>query len=191
MVDTALDQEVWQHIKTSENLITSINYDHLQQVVQKQYERVVINGVVIDSLILYDTDSLGRRLAYPVKVHSPHRFPFEARDSSQVYLTHLEWWQPEDSLHIVLQRRRRLMGDTTWVFNGQKIPAIRFRTEDQLETELVGWSTSTWTGEEVYAKNIGLVYYRRNISDHLIIEFSLDEISRIREINEPEIDSIN
>src|SRR5688572_3570788 len=131
--DTTLDREVWQHINTAEGLIMSINYDHRQQVVQKQYERVVPNGVLIDSLVLFEEDSLGSMKAYTVRVISPHRFPFDARDTTKVFLTHLEWWQPEDSLHIVLQRRRRFQGDTTWQWNGEAIPAVRFRTTDQLE----------------------------------------------------------
>ena len=176
LVDTTLDREVWQYIKTSEGLITSINYDHRQQVVQRQYERVVSNGVVIDSLILVDYDSLGRAISHPVRVISPHRFPFEVQDSTQVWLTHLEWWQPGDGLHIVLQRRRRFAGETVWEWQGKTIPAVRFNTEDKLETEKDGWTTSAWSGEEVYAANIGLIYYKRKISEQLVIEFELDDI---------------
>jgi hypothetical protein len=43
----------------------------------------------------------------PVRVLSANRFPFDATDSTKVYLTRLEWWQPEDSLHVILERRRR------------------------------------------------------------------------------------
>ena len=174
LTDTTLAGEIWRHQKTSEGRITSINYDHNQQVVQKQYERVVQNGVVIDSLLLFFYDSLGRTISLPVRVHSPHRFPFNPKDSSQVWLTHLEWWQPGDSLHIVLQRRRRFMGKTTWDYDGKSIPAVRFRTEDTFETERDGWSNSMWTGEEVYAKGIGLVYYRRDISPQMRFEFELE-----------------
>lgn len=179
--DTALDREVWQHIKTAEGLIMSINYDHTQQVVQKQYERVVPNGVLIDSLILFERDSLGGTTSYAVRVVSPHKFPFEVTDSTQVFLTHLEWWQPGDSLHIVLQRRRSFIGDTSWQWKGETVPGIRFKTKDQLETEEVGWTTSAWTGEEIYAKNIGLVYYRREISKQLIIEFELESKEKIED----------
>jgi len=174
IVDTTLDPEVWQHIKTSEGHITSINYDPSQQVVLKQYERVVENGVLIDSLILFFYDTLGRTISLPVRILSPHRFPFQPRDSSQVWLSHFEWWQPLDSLHVVLQRRRRFVGDTIWNWEGKPVPAVRFKTDDSFETEKVGWTTSAWSGEEVYAKNIGLIYYRRNISKDLQLEFELE-----------------
>lgn len=174
MVDTTLDPEVWQHIRTSEGHITSINYDPSQQVVLRQYERVVGNGVLIDSLHLFFYDSMGRTISLPVRILSPHRFPFQPRDSSQVWLSHFEWWQPLDSLHVVLQRRRRFVGDTVWNCQGKTVPAVRFTTTDSFETEKDGWTTTSWTGEEVYAQKIGLIYYRRNISKDLQLEFELE-----------------
>ena len=178
--DTNLPPEIWRHIQTSEGHITSINYDHNQQVVQKQYERVVGNGVLIDSLHLYFYDDSGRTITLPVKILSPNRFPFDAVDSTKIYLTHLEWVQPGDLLHVILERRRQFMGDTTWNWNGKTLPAIRFKVQDKFETEQVGWTTSGWKGEEIYAEGLGLVYYRRNISEHMILEFELDEQRPVR-----------
>ena len=172
LVDTTLEEEVWDHISTPEGLITSINYDYQQQVVQKQHERVLADRVVIDSLYLYyPSDSIMEEAK--AKVHTGNRFPFNVTDTSQTWLTHLEWWQPGDSLHIVLERRRQFISDTTWTFDGKTIPALRFKTHDKFETESVGWTESEWYGEEVYAKGIGLIYYRRNISKEMKIEFAL------------------
>lgn len=173
LVDTTLDDEVWQHVKTPEGQIKSINYDNRQQVVQKQYERIHSTGISIDSLYLVYYDSLGRNNQIPVRVHSRNKYPFNPQDSSQVWLTKLEWHQPDDSLHVILERRRRFMGDTTWAFQGKQLPAIKFSTEDKFETEKVGWTTSEWKGIEVYALGYGLVYYRRNISNQLRVEFEL------------------
>ena len=173
VLDSSAGHEVWQHSLTSTDRILSINFDSRQQVVQKQVERIVNNGVIIDSLLLFSAVDSGDAILIPVKVLSPNRFPFDAIDSSKVWLTKLEWWQPGDSLHVVLERRRRFMGYTTWESDGSSVPAIKFRTEDQLETEEVGWTTSTWTGEEVYAKNIGLVRYTRNISEQFRLEYEL------------------
>jgi len=174
VLDTAATREVWQHTLTSEGHITSINYNSNQQVVQKQYEKWVENGVLIDSLILFfPLDSVTRQ-QIRVKVISTNKFPFDAVDSSKVWLTKFEWWQPGDSLHVVLERRRRYMGHTTWLSDGKPIPAIRFKAEDKFETEEVGWTTSEWSGEEIYAKDIGLVHYTRNISPELKVEFELE-----------------
>lgn len=172
LVDTTLEEEVWDHISTPEGHITSINYDYQQQVVQKQYEHILAGRVVIDSLFLYyPIDSVFEHVQ--VKVHTGDRFPFNVTDTTQSWLTHLEWWQPGDSLHIVLQRRRTFIGDTIWMFENKPISVVRFKTHDKFETESVGWTESEWYGEEVYAKDIGLVYYRRNISEQMKIEFAL------------------
>ncbi|MEO6130630.1 MAG: hypothetical protein ABIQ02_02195 [Saprospiraceae bacterium] len=173
IIDTSADQEIWEHTLTSKNHITSINYDSRQQVVQKQYEQIDYNGLIIDSLVLYSYPVSGSVQRIPVKVLSASKFPFDAMDSSKVWLTKLEWWQPGDSLHIILERRRRFLGPATWVHDGKIIPAIRFRTEDKFETEDAGWTTSEWTGEEIYALGIGLVHYSRNISDKLHLEYDL------------------
>lgn len=177
-LDTSAPPEIWHFNKIAPGRMESINYGPNNNIVQHQYDRFVPNGVLTDSLNLFSTDSTGQSIRIPVKVLSPNRFPYDAVDSSKVWLTHLEWYQPGDSLHIVLQRRRRYMGPTEWMDHGKSLPAIRFRTEDTFETESVGWTTSTWTGEEIYAWHKGLVYYKRNISGDMTLEYALKEIRK-------------
>lgn len=172
--DPAAGPEVWRHIRRGQGLIESINYGLEQQVVLRQFDRIVSNGIITDSIHLYSLDTTGRQQQIRVKILSPYRFPFQPGDSTKVWLTHLDWYQPGDSLHIVLQRRRRFAGDTTWNMDGKTIPAVRFLTNDTFETERDGWTSSVWSGEEVYAKGIGLVYYKREISKELILEFELE-----------------
>ena len=175
-LDSLASPEIWLYKKTGPGRMESINYGPGGNFVQHQYDRFVPNGVLTDSLLLYASDSINRPVRIPVKVISPNRFPFDAVDSSKVWLTHLEWYQPGDSLHIVLQRRRRFMGQVEWMDYGKSIPAVRFRTEDTFETEGVGWTTSAWSGEEIYALHKGLVYYKRKISNEMTLEFELKEI---------------
>ena len=178
--------EIWRHVPKGEGLLESTNFNLIYDVnsqgtepdtilVQRQYDRMASNGVITDSLILYSTDTTRTVRPFPVHIISPNRFPFVPVDSSNIWLTHLEWWQPEDSLHVVLQRRRIFMGHTTWQHKGKSYPAVRFRTDDTFETERDGWSETSWTGEEIYALNIGLVYYKRNISPELKVEFELED----------------
>jgi len=173
--DTTAEPEVWKHIPRGKGLIESINYGKDSQVILRQYDRIVDNGILTDSLRLYSPDTTGELKTINVKILSPHRFPFQPGDSTKVWLTHLDWYQPGDSLHIVLQRRRHYDGDTTWTFKGKTIPAVRFRIDDTFETEKDGWTSSAWSGEEIYAKGIGLVYYKRRISEELVLEFQLEK----------------
>lgn len=172
--DTTAAPELWKHKKMGEGLIISTNYDSRGLETQRQYDRQVIDGIVTDSLILMFEDSTGRRGETHVKVVSPYRFPFIPGDSTKVWLTQLEWFQPDDSLHVVLQRRRRFDTDTVWTYHGKSHPAVRFTTNDNLQTEAVGWTDSNWNGQEIYAKGIGLVYYQRRISSELVLEYALE-----------------
>ena len=172
--DPGAAPEVWKHFRKGNDRIESINYGTANQMIQRQLDRVVDNGVMTDSLYLYSYDSTGRPYMVNVKVISPHRFPFQPGDSSKVWLTHLDWYQPIDSLHVTLQRRRSFAGDTTWLKDNKPVPAVRFKVTDTFETEKDGWTSSQWSGEEIYAKGIGLVYYKRRISEELILEFQLE-----------------
>lgn len=172
--DTSAAPEVWMHRSIGEGRIESINYNPAGEMVQKQHERIVNNGIITDSLTLYGRDSMGVEQAIEVKVLSPHRFPFQPGDTSTVWLSKMEWWQPADSLHVVLERRRVFQAYTTWKSGNKSLLAVRFRTADTFETELDGWTSSSWTGEEIYAKGIGLVYYKREVSKDFVLEFALE-----------------
>ena len=173
--DSLGSPERWHFQLSGPNLVLSTNFDESGQAIQRQYDRIVENGVLTDSLVLFSTDSAGNKQRVPVKVISPNRFPFDAIDTSRVWLTHLEWYQPGDSLHIVLQRRRKFDDFIEYKLDGKVIPAIRFTTEDTFETERDGWTSSTWKGEEVYAKGKGMVYYKREISKEMVLEYALEK----------------
>ena len=171
--DSLAAPEKWHFQRSGVNQMLGTNFDAAGQVIQRQYDRFVENGVLTDSLLLFSTDSAGNKQRVPVKVISPNRFPFDAIDTSKTWLTHLEWYQPGDSLHIVLQRRRKFDEFIKWKLDGKTIPAIRFTTEDTFETERDGWTSSTWKGEEIYGKGMGLVYYRREISKDMVLEYQI------------------
>lgn len=163
--------ERWRIRWLNENVLLSENVDADGQVILRQRERRVATGILMDSLVFFsNTKGLPPVQA---RIHDGNRLPFTVTDTAAVYLTHLEWWQPDDSLHLVLKRRRKFAGDTIWTWQGKALPALRFTTRDQLETERDGWTTSMWTGEEIYAKGIGLVYFRRDISTQFRLAFQL------------------
>lgn len=166
--------EIWKFTRVGPGRLESINYAPDGSEVLRQYDRIVSNGVLTDSLILMVNDQTGQRLPIRTKVVSPHRFPFAPEDTSKVFLTQLEWNQPLDGMHVVLQRRRQWEKDTTWTYQGSSLPAVLFKIDDILETETAGWTNSHWKGKEVYAKGLGLVYFKRNIAKDMTLEFELE-----------------
>jgi hypothetical protein len=179
-VDSTLAPEVWRYRKWSPGHMVSTNYTPEGIEVLNQYDRFVHNGVLTDSFHFVLFDSLDQKQLIRAKVISPNRFPFDAVDSSTTWVSKLEWHQPVDSLRIVLERRRKYMGPASWQFEGKNIPAVRFITEDRLETERDGWTTSAWPGEEIYAKGMGLVYYKRAVTEGMMLEYELEHIGQAR-----------
>lgn len=173
-----MDNEVWIFEKSGEGRLksTNLNFDGVPVLVQ--YDHVQRTGVTIDSLILVFEDTAGMTQQLPVTILEARRFPGDELDTSKTLTTLMDWHQPGDSLHVVLKRSRSFAGDTTFRWQGKSVPAVKFVTHDVFETEEVGWTTSTWEGEEWYALGLGLVYYRRNISDQMILEFELSAIMK-------------
>ena len=175
MADSLSPPEIWKHTRLGPDRLESINYTLDGMWILRQYDRYVPSGVMTDSLFMFLADGTGSRASTKAKVVSPNRFPFQPGDTSMVWLHQLEWIQPADSLRVVLQRRRQFEADTIWNYKGKTIPAVRFKVKDTLETEEVGWTSSSWTGVEVYAKGIGLIYYKRHISNDMVLEYALEE----------------
>jgi hypothetical protein len=172
-VDSTAFPERWRYRRWSPGHMVSTNLDNDGREILNQYDRFVANGVLTDSFHFVLHDSMDQKHLIRAKVITPNRFPFDVADSTQTWVTKLDWKQPVDSLRIVLERRRKYMGPTEWQFEGKSIPAVKFITADRLETERDGWTTSHWPGEEIYAKGYGLVYWRRAVAEGMTIEFEL------------------
>ena len=49
-------------------------------------------------------------------------------------------------------------------FGGKKVPAVKFLTRELVDQETEGHLELEYGGMEVYAKGIGLVFFKKNIS---------------------------
>lgn len=172
--DSLAGEETWRIRRSADGRLVSENLDPDGKTLLRQVDRKVPTGMLTDSLTFFPRTLSGASI--PVTIHAGNRFSFDPADTASTFLTHLEWWQPEDSLHIVLQRRRKLAGDTTWTWQGKVLPAVLWHTEDQLETERDGWTNSGWKGKEIYAKGVGLVYYERQITEAFSLAYGLRSI---------------
>ena len=48
--------------------------------------------------------------------------------------------------------------------------------KNKLDRDIKGFTESEWSGLEIYVQDVGLVYYKKIISEEFIIEYSLSEI---------------
>ncbi len=184
-----LPPEYWYH-KTIETdtayYFTGTYYD--EQFLVRQYfqAEIVSNGVLLqDQFITNFDDSTGVQSQLHAEVLYGNAFPFEVKDSSGVFLMQLKWViQDEPLITTTLTRNRRYMGKSTYNYNGQSLNCVEFKLIEEVDNEEVGHLTKEYTGTELYAENIGLVYYKKQIDDNFILEYELTAMYPMSKLEE-------
>jgi len=161
--------------KPDRTILTSTYYDYSFTVQQLSNEEIVSTGVILDDLFLYATDTLtGKQQQNPVRVEWDNAFPFEVTDSTNAYLYKIYWTELENpSQKVRLIRNRHFMGDAVYRYKGKKIDCVRFLIKELIEVEEEGFQELQFQGVELYAKNIGLVYYKKMFDGKVVQEYEL------------------
>jgi hypothetical protein len=153
--------------------------------------------MVLEDLFLFeeDTSGTGQQYQIPVEIVQDDVFPFRVQKDGGIFLYHVQWEPPADpGANLALIKNRRYEGDTTFVFQGKKYDAIVFSVKELVSYDQNGVLEQQYDGQEIYAKGLGLVYYRKKISDALNLRFRLSERypmqqleEKFRELYQPEI----
>jgi hypothetical protein len=190
-IEHLYEGKVYQYdVKIDEKSMPEYWYVHTEEQNGKQYlftarydqdfnmrhlvsEEVVFNGTLVSKYFLYDVDSLEKSIQIPVKVPQNNLFPFEVTDSTGVFIFEANWTSPKDTTQkTTVIKNRRFKGDSEVVFQGKKQPCITFSTHDLVEDKREGTLALEQKGIEKYAKNMGLVYLKKNIGRH-VLEYTL------------------
>ena len=155
--------------KEEATFITSQYYDYSFTIQQLSNEEIVRNGVLLTDLFLYSTDTLtGQQTPHSVKVEWDNAFPFEVTDSTGVFLYKIYWKDfdnPQQKMRLI--RNKHFMGDATYAYQGKEVECIEFLVKELLEVEEEGFQEVQYRTTELYAKGIGLVYFRKVISGNI------------------------
>ena len=158
-------------------ILTSTYYDYKFEIQQLNKEEIVKNGVILNELSLYGTDTLtGKQTPHSVRVEWDNAFPFEVSDSTDAFLYKIYWTDvdnPQQKIRLI--RNKHFMGDATYTYQGRQVDCVRFLVKELLEIEEVGFQELTYTGTELYAKDIGLVYFNKKIDGAIVQEYELAE----------------
>ena len=149
-------------IPDSPMVLVGTYYDANFQQRQLVREEVVNNGMLLQDMRLFLTDTSGRQEQVVADVQAANAYPFEVSDSSGIFLYKVQWddpFQPNSTTTLI--RNRRYLGDTSYVFQGQSLPAVRLGVREIVENEQEGFLEIELEGEEWYAENLGLVYTSR------------------------------
>lgn len=176
--------------------LTGTYYDALPAPQSFVREEMVRNGMLTSEVFLYTPDSLGKQQQIPVEILSGSAFPFEVVDSGGIFLYKIRFAfpsNPEDTITLI--RNRRYLGDTTVVFQEESHKAVIFEVRELLESgnQSKGFVEPRYSGKEIYARGIGLVYSDKKISgdyllvNQLLFRCSMEELEAIFRRKFPEM----
>lgn len=140
---------------------------------QLMREEMVSNGMVVNDLFLYESDSTGKQQQIQAEIIAGNIFPFEVRDSGGIFLFKTTWRSPTQQANYTLVKNRHYAGDTTFVFQNKRYDAVVFELKEWVEQRQDGSLEQEYTSVEWYAKGLGLVYFRKDIAKDFILEYRL------------------
>lgn len=142
-------------------------YDERFQIGQIIRVKIEDASVVARSYSIYDADfETGKQIQTNAVIESPEVFPFQVKDSAGVSVFKLKYHPAGDpEVTIQLTRTRIFLGNAPdFEFNDEVYPCVRFGLTEEIGTGKIGKGKLTGTGEEWYARGLGLVYYRKTFA---------------------------
>ena len=88
----------------------------------------------------------------------------------------IKWDIPgEQGTSIALNRERNYLAMSEYPFKGERLECAIFKTLENIEHFVVddGYLEPSFPGIEIYAKGLGLVYYKKQLSEKVNIEYEL------------------
>ena len=183
--DDGMPDEVW-HYRFDPNFrgsyLHSAMYTPSGDLVQRIKERITVDGAYLLSLDLYYVDEEGNEEEIITRTTQERTFSFgkiDDKPKTRYVIDYID--NTADSVRVILTKERVVDGRTTYTYEGAEMPAVLVRTNEVLETETEGFTESEWKGTEIYVQDIGLVYYKKNITEQFVLEYELREIINYEE----------
>lgn len=171
--------------------LTKTYYEYELVPLQFSREEVVSNGMLLQDIYLYEKDSTGKQQGVPVEVLSGSAFPFQVTDSSGVFLYKIQWHPLSDPLAtLTLIKNRRYVKDTIISYDQQERDAVVFDIKELLEYDKEGVFEHQYSGREVYAEGIGLVYYEKKVAGDFHWAYRLEKRYPMSQLEEKFKESI-
>lgn len=164
--------------------LVATNYNTFYEIEQISIEKIVSNGTKLHQYTLYQKDSSGKATAVETSIKSNGYFPFEVKDTSGVFMYELKWTDPIDTNHhTTLVRNKHFEKDSVYAYNGKSVPCVIFRSKDLIDDDRNGHLEIRYSGREIYAQGLGLVYTEKNIQNRIIAyrlhsQFGMDKLAQ-------------
>lgn len=174
-----LPVEYWYFRKMKKDgttILTGQYYDNNFRPRQIFNAEVKNEGVFIKDYILYEFDSLGNVRQNAAEVLENMSYPFQIKDTAQVFPSKLKWKMPTEEYpngHLELSRNRKFMGDAAYSFKNKSYNCIEFQIDELMSDFNDGHLEKKYKGKELFAKKLGLIYYKKEIDKGFVEEYEL------------------
>jgi len=160
-------------------------YDQNFTIRQFFSAEIVSNGVLMNDYSIYEFDSLRHQIKRPAQILSGNSFPFEVKDSTGVFLFKLRWNDPTtEGAYVELTRNRRYRGEANYFFQKKKYNCVEFIVKELVDDYNNGHLEQQYNGKELYAKDLGLVYYRKDVGKGFVLEYELVDTFSMNELEQ-------
>ena len=166
-------------------VLTGTYYEYDLLPLQFTREEMVSNGMLLQEMYLYDQDSAGVQVRIEAEISSGSVFPFLVRDSGGIFLFNISWTSPLDPGAVTrVIKNRRFAGDTTFAYKGNTHDAVVFDVRELIEYDKEGVLEQEFRSVEIYAEDLGLVYYRKDIAPDFHLEYRLSDRYPMKQLEE-------
>lgn len=154
--------------------LVGMQYNYKFEPQQLTVEERISNGMLLTKSVVYQADSTGKQQSMPMEIEVGSVFPFEVRDSGGVFVYNVMWREATDSTKFTrLIRNRSYAGDMDYRYKDKRYDAVQINVREKVESFDEGFVEHSFDGHEIYAKGIGLIYYRKEVTPDLILEYEL------------------
>jgi hypothetical protein len=163
---------------------TSTFYNARFEVQSISIEEMLNNGMVLNSLKLYQTNpTTGKSTAITAKINTGAVYPFQVTDSLGVFVYNISINDTADTTHTThIIRNRSYTKDTTYNYQNKTYPAVIFKVRQVQDDDHKGHLEIENSTTEIYAKGIGLVYIKRNVSNTMTLTYELKDIYTMEDL---------
>ena len=170
---------------------TGNNLNRNFEVGQFSSEEVVESGTIQKDYVLFSYDSLGQQFEAPAAIEFGNVFPFEVIDSNSIFLQKMKWAFSENPLvTTTLIRNRRYIGESKYTYQNKIYPCVEFHLKELVDDFNNGHFEKEYSGKEIYAKGLGLVYFKKVIDD-IVLEYELADVYPMEKLEQKFKASLN
>ena len=178
-VDNSEAPEYWifkSFIHNNDTLIEKKIFDHNLNLIQKEIEKVISDGIVLQSSTIYELDST-KMITSSLSIQSDDVFPFAVEDEKDLWISNTHWDNPiEENSSFTFIKNKHFKGYEDFEVIGNKHRAINIESKNLIENINDGSLEILYNAEEIYVENIGLAYFRKEFAENSVREYKLAKI---------------